>query len=30
MASVEHGGCWWIMVIAFGIAAGLLLFSEIG
>gem|GEM_PF-1869783 len=30
MASGEHGGCWWIMVIALGIAAGLLLFSELG
>lgn len=30
VAAGDHGGCWWIIVIAVGIAAGLALFSEIG
>ena len=25
-----HGECWWILVIAFGIAVGLWLFAALG
>lgn len=30
MSGDKHGGCWWILVIAVGIAVGLWLFSFLG
>lgn len=26
----NHGGCWWVAIIAIGIAAGLFLFATCG
>lgn len=26
----SHGGCWWIIVVALGIALGLLIFATCG
>lgn len=26
----NHGGCWWVVIIAIGIAAGLFLFATCG